>query len=375
MRIAINYRFGTYAYQEGYASFTNGISSAMAKQCPEDRFMLCSDRKPAMEIALEGNQEWLVGGPPARHPLLWKYWYDVKWPKMASRAQADVLLSPDGFCSLNTSIPQVIVIHDLAFLHFPTFLPRTQQWYYRTYTAAFIRKARRIITVSEFSRDDIIAHYPAAKGKIEVVHNATESDFHSWTWEEREKIKERYTAGSDYFICVGSMHPRKNLVNLLKGFSAFKKRQKSNMKLVIVGRLAWQTESFMEALRTFKFREDVILTGYIPRFQLTELTGAAYALVYPSLWEGFGLPVLEAMRSGVPVLASGNSAVPELAGTAALYFDPYDPSSIGAEMMRIYKEELRKKAMSQEGLIRAAAFQWDRSAKQVREILADAVNS
>jgi glycosyltransferase involved in cell wall biosynthesis len=165
------------------------------------------------------------------------------------------------------------------------------------------------------------------------------------------------------------VHPRKNLVNLLKGFSAFKKRQQSNMQLVIVGRMGWQTEGFTEALATFKFREDVLLTGYLPRTDLAALTGAAYALVYPSLWEGFGLPVLEAMQSGVPVLASGNSSVPEVAGTSALYFDPNDPAAIGERMMLIYKEEGRRKEMAAAGRERAAGFQWSDSAARVREIL------
>jgi glycosyltransferase involved in cell wall biosynthesis len=291
---------------------------------------------------------------------------------MLWRSGSEVLLSPDGFCSLTTPVPQVLVIHDLAFLHYPHFLPRMQQWYYRHYTPVFIRKARRIITVSECSRVDILKHYPDAKGRVEVVANAADAAFRPLEWAEKEAVKERFTGGREYFVCVGSVHPRKNLVNLLKGFSAFKKRQQSNMKLVIAGRMAWQTDSFMEALRTFKFRDDVVLTGYLPRTDLAGLMGAAYALVYPSLWEGFGLPVLEAMQCGVPVLASGNSAIPEVAGTSALYFDPTDPAAIGERMMLIFKEEGRRRDMTGAGLERAAGFQWDRSAAHVREILADA---
>jgi glycosyltransferase involved in cell wall biosynthesis len=373
MHIAINHRFGAYAYQEGYAGFTTGIANAMSGQCPGDRFFLLADQAPEYIDTAHPNMEWTIGGPPARHPLLWKYWYDIKLPRMLRQTGAEVLLSPDGFCSLRTRVPQVMVIHDLAFLHYPQFLPKVQQWYYRYYTPAFIRKASRIITVSEFSKADILRHYPSARGRVEVVYNAADPAFRPLEWEERESVKKRFTDGREYFICVGSLHPRKNLVNLLKGFSAFKKRQQSNMKLVITGRMAWHTEAFTEALQTFRFRDDVTLTGYLPRQELAALTGAAYALVYPSLWEGFGLPVLEAMQSGVPVLASDNSALPEVAGGAALYFDPTDPVVIGERMMLIYKEEGRRRDMAALGRERAAGFSWDGSAARVREILGDAV--
>jgi len=375
MRIAINHRFGAYDYQEGYAAFSTGMAQGMAIQNPDDQYFLLSDREPAVATPLLGNQEWVVGGPPARHPLLWKIWYDVRVPSQLRRTHAEVLLSPDGFCSLTTGLPQVMVIHDLAFLHHPDFLSSSQQWYYKHYTPQFIRKARRLVTVSAFSRDDIIRHYPAAKGKIDVVPNAVSADFRPMDWEERERVKERFTSGVDYFLCVGSVHPRKNLVNLLKGFSAFKKRQHSSMKLVIVGRMAWGTEAFSKALSTFKFRDDVILTGYLPDADLAAVTGAAYALVYPSLWEGFGLPVLEAMQAGVPVLASGNSALPEVAGEAALYFDPTDPAAIGDQMMRIFKEEGRRKDMAARGIERAQAFRWQDSAARMRTILDDAAKA
>jgi glycosyltransferase involved in cell wall biosynthesis len=145
------------------------------------------------------------------------------------------------------------------------------------------------------------------------------------------------------------------------------------MKLVIAGRMAWKTEAFEGSLATFKFRDDVILTGYLPLAELAALTGGAYAMVYPSLWEGFGLPVLEAMQAGVPVLASGNSAIPEVAGEAALYFDPADPAAIGEQMKRIYIDEERRKDMVTMGLTRARAFSWKASAERMHDILERAV--
>jgi hypothetical protein len=119
MRIAINHRFGAYEYQEGYAVFSGGVAGAMAAQHPENEYFLLTDQAPYSVHALAPNQHWITGGPPARHPLLWKAWYDFRVPAMLRSCKADVFLSPDGFCSLNTRTPQVMVIHDLAFLHHP----------------------------------------------------------------------------------------------------------------------------------------------------------------------------------------------------------------------------------------------------------------
>jgi glycosyltransferase involved in cell wall biosynthesis len=165
------------------------------------------------------------------------------------------------------------------------------------------------------------------------------------TWSEKENWKEHFTGGCEYFLYVGSIHPRKNIINLLKAFSGFKKRQKTNMQLVITGRMAWQQEDFTKALSTFKFRKDVKLTGFIPQDDLIKVIGSAYALVYPSVWEGFGMPVLEAMQSGVPVLCSGTSALPEIAGDAALYFDPLKPDDMGEQLAHVYKDEHARSLM------------------------------
>ena len=375
MRIAINTRFGAYEYQEGYGRFSREISYGMAAAYPDDEFFFYYDQPLKPNELQFPNVNQIVAGPPARHPLLWKYWYDLRVPALLSKNDAAVFFSTDGICSLNTKVPQVLAIHDLAFLHYPRFLPKAQQWFYKQFTPGFIKKARRIITVSSFSRSDLLKQYPFAKDKVEVVYNAADSAFHPLTWSEKEACKEAFTEGREYFLYVGSIHPRKNLINLLKAFSGFKKRQKTNMQLVIAGRMAWQHEDFTQALSTFKFRNDVKLTGYIPQDDLVKLMGSAYALVYPSVWEGFGMPVLEAMQSGVPVLCSGSSALPEIAGDAALYFDPLKPEDIGQQLAHVYKDEHARSLMIERGLLRAGTFSWSQSCKQVREILQEAAAS
>jgi len=374
MRIVINTRFSNYAYEEGYGRFTRAISGRLPGAMDTDEFLCVYDQalKTGMTVAPRFSNHVL--GPPARHPLLWKLWYDVRIPAFLRRHRADVFLSPDGLCSLMTSVPQVMVIHDLAFLHYPAFLPRWQQAYLAWHTPACIRKAVKVITVSEHARADIIRHYPSAEGKVEVVHNAADSSFQPLDWTERQRAMDRYADGCAYFVVVGSIHPRKNLINLLKGFSIFKKRQRSNMKLVITGRLAWQHGDFEEMLSRYAYRSDVRLTGYLPSEDMPTVVGGAYALVYPSLWEGFGIPVLEAMQAGVPVLCSGNSAMPEVAGEAGLFFDPLLPEDIAAQLSRVYKDEPGRSVMIRRGLERASAFRWEDSALRVSEILREAAD-
>jgi glycosyltransferase involved in cell wall biosynthesis len=169
--------------------------------------------------------------------------------------------------------------------------------------------------------------------------------------------------GQEYFMYAGAIHPRKNLLNLLKAFSIFKKRQRSSMKLVLAGRLAWKYGSFLKDLESYKYREDVVLTGYIPEAELIKLMASAYALVYTSLHEGFGVPVLEAMRCGVPVLTSADSAMQEIAGEAALYANPRDHQAIAEGMMRLYKDEALAQKLVVKGLECEKNYSWDRTAE------------
>jgi glycosyltransferase involved in cell wall biosynthesis len=222
-----------------------------------------------------------------------------------------------------------------------------------------------VLTVSEFSKKDILAHYPMDPEKISVASGAARSIFHNIHWAEKDAIKSGYADGREYFLFVGGIHPRKNLLNLLKAFSLFKKWQKSNMRLIVVGRLAWQYTDLIEKLKTYKYREDVVMLNYVSDEQLAKITASAYALVYPSFFEGFGLPILEAMQSATPVICSNTSSMPETAADAALLADPNDPDSIAKQMLAVYKDETLRDELVQKGKLRAADFSWDTTADLV----------
>ena len=367
MVIAVNTRFLIKDSLEGFGNFTAEIFGTMARQHPEHQFYFILDRPFTSLPDLPSNVSLQVVAPPARHPLLWKYWFDIKIPQVLRKIKADVFVSPDGFCSLTTKVPQCLVIHDLGFLHYPEAYKKTHYRFYKHFTPKFIKKACSIATVSEFSKQDIIAHYKTPADKIDVVYNGVKDGFQPLSFDKREVFKEKYSGGSEFFLYAGALQPRKNLVNLLKAFSIFKKRQKSEMKLVLAGRLAWKNDEFLELLKTYKYREDVVLTGYLEQSELEGLMASAYAMVYPSLFEGFGVPVVEAMKCEVPVLTSAHTAMEEIGEDAALYFDPASHTDMAEKLMLIYKDEDLRKSLIQKGKAVAKKFTWKRSAELLWE--------
>lgn len=373
MVIAVNTRFLLKDGLEGYGYFIQEVFSRLVVQHPEHRFYFLFDRPFDPAFVFAPNVTPLVVAPPARHPILWKFWYDIQVPRVLRKIKADVLVSPDGFCSLTTRVPQCMVVHDVGFLHYPEAYRKSHTLYYKRYMPRFLRKAASVATVSQFSKDDILAHYPIAAEKIDVVYNGAKEGFVPLAFEEKEAVKEQYTEGREYFIYTGAIHPRKNLVNLLKAFSIFKKRQRSNWKLVLAGRLAWKNDEFLQLLQTYKYRDDVVLVGYVAQAELARLTAAAYALVYPSLFEGFGVPVLEAMKCGVPPLTSLNTAMQEIGGEAALFFDPADPADMADKIMLVYKDENLRNALLLKGKVQTEAYNWERTAGLLWESILKAV--
>lgn len=373
MKIAVNTRYLLPAYLEGCGNFIFEVFSRLARRFPQHEFVYIFDRPFDQRFITSSNIKAVVVGPPARHPLLWKLWYDIKIPVVLRKQKADVFVSADGFCSLTTHVPQCLVVHDLAFLHHPSYINRTQLFYYKRYTPYFLKKAASIATVSSFSKRDIVTSYGIDPERIDVVYNGVRDGFKPLDELRRQEIRDRYTEGKNFFLCSGAIQPRKNLINLLKAFSVFKKRQKSDWKLVLAGRLAWKHDQFTASLKKYKYRADVVLTGYIPDSELETLTASAYALVYPSLWEGFGVPVLEAMRCRIPVLTSVDSSMAEIAGDAALYASPGDYQDIAEKMMRLYKDEALCSRMKEKGAAIAASYSWDRTADLVWDAILKAL--
>jgi glycosyltransferase involved in cell wall biosynthesis len=374
MIIAVNTRLLLKDGLEGCGYFIREVFRIMADKYPQHHFYFLFDRPYDPSFVFGKNITPIVITPPARHPILWKYWFDVKVPAVLKKIKADVFVSADGFCSLATRVPQCLVVHDLGFLHFPDGYKRSHRLFYKHYTPRCLEKAAAIATVSQFSKNDIIKTYHTPERRIRVVYSAVKDGFGPIGWEEKEGIKEKYTDGREFFIYIGAIHPRKNLVNLLKAFSLFKRRQQTNMKLVLAGRLAWKNEEFNKLFRTYKYRHDVVLTHYLEEAELARLTAASYALIYPSFFEGFGVPVLEGMKCHVPVLTSKGTSMEEIGGDAALYFDPANPQDIASQLMLIYKDETLRSRIIEQGKLVAQKYSWEKTADGLWLSILESVN-
>ena len=364
MRIAVNTRLLLPGKLEGIGWFTWEVLQRIVRDHPEHEFILLFDRPYAERFVPKGRVKAVVVPPPARHPLLYRIWFEWMLPRALRRHRADVLLSPDGFLSLRTRVPQLPVIHDLNFEHYPEDLPKAYSRYYRSFFPRFARKAAHIVTVSEFSKQDIVSRYGIAAERIDVVHNGIGPVFVELDAAERAAVRHRVTGGSPYFVCVGSLHPRKNIARLLQAFDRFAERT-PDARLVIVGEAFWWDARMKAAWDGMRHTDRVTFTGRLEQKELHGTLGAALALVFVAYFEGFGIPVAEAMRCGVPVIAANATSLPEVAGDAALYRDPFDVDDIARAMERMWADGALREKLSKDGLERAKRYTWDRTAQGV----------
>ncbi|WP_118952924.1 glycosyltransferase family 4 protein [Taibaiella helva] len=369
MRIAVNTRLFLKGKLEGIGWFAHETLTRLVRQHPEHEFIFFFDRPYHKDFVFAPNVTPVVLKPQARHPALYVLWTEWAVPYALRKYRADIYFSPDGLGTLRSKVPTCITIHDLAYRHYPQFMDKLHKWHYAHYLPRFAQKARRIVAVSEYTRQDIVKQYGIPEDKIDVVYNGAHEAYKPLSYDEKEQVKAQYTEGEEFFLFTGALHPRKNVVNLLKAFVQFKRRQRSPIKLVIVGRMAWQYDEIAKARELMPYKEDVIWTGYLNVEDLARVTASAYALVYPSLFEGFGIPILEAMTCDVPVIVSNTSSMPEVGGDAALLVDPASPEDIAAKMMQIYKDETLRQKMIEAARIRKQQFSWERSAQQLWESL------
>lgn len=367
MRIAINTRFLLKNKLEGIGWFTFEVTKRLVEQHPEHEFIFFFDRAYDPSFIFGKNVTPVVLFPPARHPFLWWWWFEIAIPSALKQHQADVFLSFDGYCSLRATTPTVLVIHDLAYLHLQKRISKLIHYYYYYYTPRFLKRADRVISVSEFSKQDIIRHFNLPADKITIAYNGCKTEFQPFAASEKKAVQMQYAAGQEYFFYIGSIHPRKNVHRLIQAFDLFKKQTLSPVKLLIGGRFAWQTGAVKDAYDQAVFKNDIEFLGYVSDAALPRLTGAALALVYVSLFEGFGVPLLEAMHSEVPVITSNVSSMPEVAGEAGLLIDPYEVGAIAKAMQTLYEQPNLRQQLIEKGKIQRKKFTWQRAAEVVWE--------
>ena len=266
---------------------------------------------------------------------------------------------------------KVVTVHDMVYKSFPdTVRGRTKNMLDMGLKRS-MKRADLIVTDSEFSKKEIIKYFPQHESKIRVVPCGVDLErFHPCDAPERiPEVKKSLDIEGDYFLYVGTIEPRKNLERLITAYAAFvKKAGSSSPKLVLAGGKGWLDQGIYSRVEKLGMTKDIIFTKYVPSEDMNPLMCGALAFVFPSLYEGFGMPPLEAMACGVPVLASGEASLPEVTGDCAVICDAFDTKSIAEGMYRLYSSEELRKELSRKGLQRAQGFTWKRSAEMLMEV-------
>ena len=367
LNIGINVRNILGSKMEGFGNYSYELVKRITVNHPKQSFVLFFDRPVDPKFVFPSNVQTVVLYPPTRHPLLWILWFEWSLKMAMKKYRIDLLWSPDGFCSLGAKVPQIVTIHDLNFEHYPKDLPWLVSMYYRTFFPKFARKAKHILSVSNFSKKDIVEKYGVSNNKISVVYNGISEEYRVQTPDEISETRRQYSNGKPYFIFVGSLHPRKNVHRLIEAFAEFSLKN-SEIDLVIVGNAMWRQEEFNLTNET---KDRVHFLGHLSTNELSHITGAAFALSYVPYFEGFGIPLVEAMRCGVPIISANASCLPEIAGDAAIYCDPFSVQDITAKLHILSNDSTLYQQLAENALNRSALFSWDKAAEEVWEVLND----
>lgn len=375
MKIAINCRLLLKNKLEGIGWYSFEIVSRMVKNNPEHDFYLLFDRPYHKDFVFAKNVIPIVLSPQSRHPFLWYLWFEFAVSKFLRKNKIALFFSPDGYLALKTNVKTILTIHDLNFEHFPKQLPFLTRIYYKYFTPKFCNKAEEIITVSEASKKDIINQYGIESEKISVIYNGANRKYRPIEEYEKKKVKTKYAAGSDYFYFVGSLHPRKNIINLMKGFDKFIAQTDTDYKLLIIGEQMWKNKNIELEFNKLEHKQQILFLGRKEIDELSKIAASATALTFVPHFEGFGIPLAEAMNCHTPIITSDVSCLPEIAGNTAIYVNPNDLNSIANAMQEIHENSEKREKLIENCKNRKNDFSWDKAAADVWKILALNLNA
>ena len=363
MIIAVNTRLLLKNRLTGLGHFTHELLKKMVLAHPEHTFLFLFDRSWDADFIFAENIIPVNVFPQARAAPLYFWWFEYSIPRILEKYKANIFISMDNFYSLSIKIPGILVIHDLAYLHYPEHIDKMHLYYYRKFTPLFIKKATRIATVSQYTCDDIIAQFGLKSDKVSVVGiglNEGISEIKDQNKIDRFLISKKIDR--KYFLHVGTFQPRKNVASLITAYDLFRNKSKEKILLVLTGDKGWKSDAMFDAYDASPYKADIIILGYQNNDALSMLLSGAYALFLVSLFEGFGLPIIEAQKCGCPVVTSQISSMPEASGGAALLVDPGSVDSISSAMEIISENTDRREKLIKAGYENAAKYNWETTA-------------
>jgi len=279
----------------------------------------------------------------------------------------DVFFSPTHYLPVYTGCPSVISILDVSYLYFPNLFKKKDLYQLKLWGKYSIKRADKIITISKSSKNDIIKAYKVNEAKVAVVYPGIKELKNGAKALNMDELNKKFRINKEYILFVGTLQPRKNIVKLIDAFS----KLESKVDLVIVGKKGWQFEEILEAPKKYGVSERVKFLDSVTDEELPSLYKNAVCFCLPSLYEGFGLPILEAMQNGCPVLTSNVSSLPEAGGDAALYFNPENADDIKEALEKVLSNEKLRQDMIKKGYNQVKKFSWDKSARETLKVLED----
>jgi glycosyltransferase involved in cell wall biosynthesis len=296
-------------------------------------------------------------------------------PRLLRHIEADVVHFTNGMVPLASRVPTVVTIHDMSLTLYPRYHPPRRVLLNRPLVDLAARRADAIITVSQSAKRDIVRLYGLAPDRVHVVHEAAAPSFRPiHDTHERERVRRRYNLADRFILYVGTIEPRKNLPKLIEGFARRRKSGELPHQLVCAGPYGWLSRDIEELIERLQVEDAIRFTGYVPFEDLPALYSLAEMFVFPSIYEGFGLPVIEAMACGTPVVTGDVPALSEVAGGAVEQVDRLDAESLGIAMVGLARSPERRENLSALGLQRAHSFSWERAARETLEVYREAAN-
>lgn len=298
-------------------------------------------------------------------------WNRLRFPPIELMGfKADLLHCPDYLIPPTLNKIIILTIHDLAFIRFPQF---NFDWFIKKYTKEVKRNARlakKIVADSKSTKDDIIKFFKIDPAKVKVVYLASDSQFKKLANQEKDKkVLKKYGIDKKYILSAGTIEPRKNYPTLIKAFNYIKHNNNDfNYRLVIVGRTGWKSEATYRERELSPYKDDILFIGRVSDKELVQIYNQAEIFVYPSLFEGFGLPPVEAMSCGLPVIASDSSSLKEVVGNAGIQVPSEDYREISKQILYVLKNEKIKKKLKEKSLKQAQKFSWEKTARKTLNI-------
>lgn len=358
MKIAIIADALDYQYA-GIYYYTKELINALVKIDKTNEYLIVRS-KSAGPIS-ENVKELII--PTQKIPGAAAYRLFRSIPKILAQKKVDIVVEPRHFGPFNlpNNIKRVTVIHDLSPLHFPEWHQFVGRKLQQLFLPSILKRTHFIITNSAFTAQDVINHFPFTAPKIKGILLGKEDFFQP---KVNPAILKKYQLTTPYLLHTGTIEPRKNLRFLIKTFEELKRQKTAPLQLVLIGKLGWKHKAILDTIEQSAFKKDIKLLGYIPREDLPVLYTAATAFVYPSHFEGFGLPVLEAISCGTPTIVSNVSSLPELIGTAGLLFPPNNQAILVQKISQLLEDQVLRQALSKKALARAATFSWEKTARE-----------